>query len=499
MWSLRPGLPRPEAFNEYGPTAAPNRRAVASLLIRDMKMNPRPDHILKDGPFLRTGEPTASNAGLLGLLLPILISAPFMRDSDTGLAWGWPLALVGGFLGVLIFAPDRRASLTRLDWAAGSVLAGLMLVFPENRSIGLAAVFGAGFICGGLSARPSAARLLGSPGLTPIISLGATLLIVGVASRLMPFQEKPLHFQWGLVYWPHLFALAAAGLCFATGRVSILYWGIPWVAAVVSFLLIPLSSDFYLFGRLNIFMVPAFFIAPQLARSKLELAVYEALTLLFLFFPAPRTVLVYQGLDPAVFWLVVSFWPVRRWFRKKNPAAVEAILPKTSAAKAFIKCGHHGSGPHLAEWTGLPSCRLAAAHDGGPLACPYGCPGFGDCARACPFQAIRLNEDSFPLVDLAACRGCGRCAEACPKGLIELVEGEARALIPCRSQSGLKKNAAYCERSCLGCGRCRKACPAGAISREATSGAMKVDQSICRAYGAACERVCARVCPRKII
>ena len=462
-------------------------------------MNPHPGHILRDGPFVQAKEPAAGNAGLLGLLLPILISVPFMRDPHTGLAWGWPLALAGGFLGVLILAPDRRASLTRLDWAAGSVLAGLMPAFPENQGLAFAAAIGAGFICGGLSARPSTAKLLGCPGLAPVISLGATLLITGLISRLISTQPEPPRFQWGLVYWPHLFALAAAGLCFATGRKSVVYWGIPWVAAIIPFFLIPLSSDFYLFGRLGVFMAPAFFIAPQLARSRLELAVYEILALLFLLFPAPKTGLLYQGLDPAVFWLALSFWPVRRLFREKNPAAVKDILPATSAAKAFIKCGHHGSAPHLAEWAGLPSCRLAAAHDGGPLACPYGCLGFGDCARACPFQAIRLNEASFPVVDPAACRGCGRCAEACPKGLIELVAGEARALIPCRSQSGLKKNAAYCERSCLGCGRCRKACPAGAISREATSGAMKVDQSICRVYGAACERVCARVCPRKII
>ena len=466
-------------------------------------MNQHPGHILREGPFIRTDEPASGNIALLALLAPILISVPFMRDLYAGL--GWPLALAGGFCGVLFLAPDRRASLARLDWAATSALAGLMLAFPGNQGLEFSASIGAGFICGWLSAQPSTAGLLGSPGLIPTISLGAILITVDLISRLIPFQTQ-ICFRWGLIDWPHLFALAAAGFCFATGRKSILYWGIPWVVALVAFFLTPPGQSdsatlpgFYIFGRLAVFMLPAFFIAPQLARSRLELAMYEALALLFLLFPPPATGFFHHGLDPAVFWLVLSFWPVRRFFRKKIPAAPDTVPPAPSTAKAFIKCGRHGNSSDLAAWQGLPSCRLAAAHDGGPLTCPYGCLGFGDCRRVCPYQAISLDETSFPIIDPAACRGCGRCAEACPKGLIELIEGEARAFIPCLSQSGLKKNAAYCEHSCLGCGRCRKACPAGAISRDDSSGAMEIDQAICQDYGASCERVCAQVCPRRII
>lgn len=463
---------------------------------------------MRESPFLKVGEPLWSNISLLALLTPILISAPFMRAPYTGSAWGWLSALVGSFLGVLIFAPDKRASLARLDWAAGAVLAGLLSAFPANAGLEIATAAGMGLICGVLSVRPSSAKLLGCPGLAPVIALGATLLTVGLVSRLTLIQPRPLYFRWGPVYWPHLFALAAAGFCFATQRRSLVYWGLPWAAAAISFFLIPTppvrsgildSPEVFFFGRLAVFMAPVFFIAPQLARSKLELGVYEILTLLFLFFPAPKNGWLYQGLDTAVFWLVLSFWPVHKFFRRKTVAAVKSPAPSPSAAKAFIRCGHGGGGQRLSIWQGLPNCRLASFHNGGPLMCPYGCLGFGDCMRVCRFKAISLNGQSFPVIDSAACQGCGRCAEVCPKGLIELIEGPMRAFIPCRSQSGLKKNAAYCEKSCLGCSRCRKACPAGAISRDGSSGAMKIDQAICRAYGASCERICAQICPRKII
>ncbi|MDR2945298.1 MAG: 4Fe-4S binding protein [Candidatus Adiutrix sp.] len=503
-------------------------------------------HILRDGPFLGTGEPAAGNISLLALLSPIWLTAPFIfRGEDwQGLAppWGWLAALVGGFLGVLLCAPDRRAALARLDWAAVAMLAGVILFFPgpvgsilggmlfdpsgEYQWLDFAPAVSAGFLCGCLSARPETARWLGSPGLLPLLALGATLTALYLGTRdqiLYHMTGSAALFRWYMYYPPHLGALAVAGFCFATGRCSVLYWAFPWVAAIMVFLLAPFPmrppfDRVEMAQRIAVFILPVFFIAPQLARSKAELAVYEFLALIFFLFssqlesqrPMRSTSIWFPGPEPTVFGLVLLYWPIHRWFSKKTRARysgqpAEPILqlgdPITlqgPAAKAVIKCGGRGTAPRLADWQGLASFRLAAAHDGGPLLCPYGCVGLGDCARVCPAKAISLGADAFPVVNAAACRGCGLCAEVCPKGLIELL-GEARALIPCRAQSSLKKNAAYCDRSCLGCGRCRKACPAGALSREGASGAMAVNQSACRAYGPGCEEICARVCPRKII
>ncbi|UQZ89569.1 hypothetical protein C4J81_10275 [Deltaproteobacteria bacterium Smac51] len=162
-----------------------------------------------------------------------------------------------------------------------------------------------------------------------------------------------------------------------------------------------------------------------------------------------------------------------------------------------LKCGHCGQAPRLAEYHGLASCRLANFHDQGPLVCPYGCLGYGDCAAACPHGAI-IVCDGFPVVYETLCTGCGNCLKACPKQLLSLVRPGGRAFIACSARSGLKKNAAYCEWACLGCARCRKACPAGAIVREGASGAFTVNQDICRAFGKSCGRACAESCPRDL-
>lgn len=45
------------------------------------------------------------------------------------------------------------------------------------------------------------------------------------------------------------------------------------------------------------------------------------------------------------------------------------------------------------------------------------CVGCGNCARACPFGAIRVT-DGKAQVDQAACRGCRACTSACPTGAI---------------------------------------------------------------------------------
>jgi len=46
------------------------------------------------------------------------------------------------------------------------------------------------------------------------------------------------------------------------------------------------------------------------------------------------------------------------------------------------------------------------------------------CAEACPVEAIVRSHIGAVVVDNATCTGCGECAEACPYGMIELNEGE---------------------------------------------------------------------------
>ena len=58
-----------------------------------------------------------------------------------------------------------------------------------------------------------------------------------------------------------------------------------------------------------------------------------------------------------------------------------------------------------------------AALYGGSSACPYGCLGYGDCVKACKFDAIHV-VDGVARVDYDKCKGCGMCAQKCPKKII---------------------------------------------------------------------------------
>jgi heterodisulfide reductase subunit A len=52
---------------------------------------------------------------------------------------------------------------------------------------------------------------------------------------------------------------------------------------------------------------------------------------------------------------------------------------------------------------------------------PEACVGCGECAKACPFQAMEMVGEGKKLkaqVATAACKGCGVCAGACPSGAI---------------------------------------------------------------------------------
>ena len=51
--------------------------------------------------------------------------------------------------------------------------------------------------------------------------------------------------------------------------------------------------------------------------------------------------------------------------------------------------------------------------------CNFGCLGFGECVKACPFDAIHI-VNGVAVVDREACKACGKCIAKCPHHLIEL-------------------------------------------------------------------------------
>jgi heterodisulfide reductase subunit A-like polyferredoxin len=156
-------------------------------------------------------------------------------------------------------------------------------------------------------------------------------------------------------------------------------------------------------------------------------------------------------------------------------------------------CGGGDSSARAYEYHGVRTCGAAARLAGGPVTCPAGCLGFGDCERACAFDAITFDSRGLPVVDLDACTGCGVCVAECPRdGLLDLVPEEVGVTVRCASTDKAKAKRAYCGVSCIGCKKCEKECPYGAIA--VTDFLAAVDAEACTACG-----ICVSVCPQGCI
>ena len=145
-----------------------------------------------------------------------------------------------------------------------------------------------------------------------------------------------------------------------------------------------------------------------------------------------------------------------------------------------------------AKYEGFNDCLAATKVGGtGPLACKYGCLGYGTCTKACKYGAISV-VDGVALVDEDLCVGCMACANACPRGLIAAVEPARNVVIACNSMAKGSVTARACTVGCIGCGKCKKVCPHEAITVE--KGLARIDYSKCDQCG-----LCAVVCPMKLI
>lgn len=165
---------------------------------------------------------------------------------------------------------------------------------------------------------------------------------------------------------------------------------------------------------------------------------------------------------------------------------VKAGKPQT----AFIACnGSREITEMKYTYSGLQSCAAANLMHNGPVSCEYGCIGFGDCMRACPFGAIRKGSDGRLSVCEDVCVACGKCAAACPKGLIRLIpKGEPVHVLCANKQKGaaVVKN---CKVSCIACKMCEKACPNGAIT--VVDNLAVIDGERCTGCGK-CKEACKR-------
>ena len=144
------------------------------------------------------------------------------------------------------------------------------------------------------------------------------------------------------------------------------------------------------------------------------------------------------------------------------------------------------------EYTGIEDCRmLSFVPNGGPKTCNYGCPGYGSCVQACPFDAIHV-VNGVAVVDREQCKACGKCVEACPKKLISLIPYDAPYQVACSSKDKGPVAMKACDVACIGCGLCKRNCPADAVTVENFNAA--IDPEKCTGCG-----TCIEKCPKTSI
>lgn len=131
----------------------------------------------------------------------------------------------------------------------------------------------------------------------------------------------------------------------------------------------------------------------------------------------------------------------------------------TKVVARLLCAGGTDVAPRKALYDGIESCAAAVAVSGGGKACAWGCVGLSDCAVACTFEAIRMNEVDLPVVDPEKCTACNDCVEACPLDLFVLMPMAHRLIVQCRNL--LEGDAAtdVCAVACNACGRCAQDAP----------------------------------------
>lgn len=160
--------------------------------------------------------------------------------------------------------------------------------------------------------------------------------------------------------------------------------------------------------------------------------------------------------------------------------------------RAQVMCS--GTGEYAKKkyiYEGIDDCVAASKIGGGDKMCKNGCIGLGTCVRACPFDAI-VVENGVAAVDYSKCKGCGICVSACPKGIIKLIPFDAKHWVGCMSVDDGKNTRKVCDVGCISCKLCQKNCPAGAINVD--NFVASIDYDKCTG----CD-ICTDKCPRHII
>ena len=170
----------------------------------------------------------------------------------------------------------------------------------------------------------------------------------------------------------------------------------------------------------------------------------------------------------------------------------KVALVRCSGYRSVDESGKELGARRKGVYEGFHDCLAASKVGGnGPLSCKFGCLGYGNCTKACKYDALHI-VDGVAKVDSEKCVGCMACTQACPRNLIIPVEYDQHVLIACASHAKGAVTVRGCSQGCIGCAICVKVCPKDAISIDKNLAV--IDYSKCDSCG-----LCATVCPKKLI
>lgn len=159
-------------------------------------------------------------------------------------------------------------------------------------------------------------------------------------------------------------------------------------------------------------------------------------------------------------------------------------------------------------YKGIEECVAANLLLGGQKSCVYGCLGFGDCVRICPFGAIKMSEEGIPVIDEAKCRACKKCVLVCPKKLFTLRPVTHKVYVGCMSHDLGKDTRVSCPVGCIACKKCEQICPVDGVHVIDASTALSINPEPSRRIDnvavidykkcTSCGK-CVEVCPTKTI